>query len=69
MDVVYIDILILTNFIFHLIALYLTAQITKNSFHLFYCLLSAFLSAVMGAWALIWCQSLILLVFIAIASL
>ena len=61
MEVVYIDVLILTNFVFHLIALYLTAQITKTTFHLFYCIISAFMSAVIGAWALIWCQNGILL--------
>lgn len=61
MEVVYIDVLILTNFIFHLIALYLTAQLTKINFHLRYCIFSAFLSAVTGAWALIWCQNIALL--------
>ena len=69
MEVVYIDVLILTNFIFHLIALYLTAQITKNSFQLIHCLLSAFASAAICAWALIWCQNLFLLLLISLVSI
>lgn len=62
MEVVYIDVLILTNFIFHLIALYLTAQLTGSPFHLLSCFLSAFLGALVGAWLLIWCQSTFLLI-------
>lgn len=69
MGVVYIDVLILTNFIFHLLALYLTAQLTKISYHLLYCILTAFLSAVIGAWALIWCQNSVLLGCIVVISI
>ena len=68
MNVIYLDVLFLSNLTFNILSLYITSHFTSTKLRPFLAMLGAIIASLAGVWLLVFCQSLWLFIPVAIIS-